>query len=174
MRSRFLTENKWLLRLCSGAARFCGLLLLLGTGVLAAVMAVVTMSDSKGLGAMTEAHSELLLAIPHILFYAFLALILAEFISYLLAEQGEPKWILRHGDKIIYAYVLYTIVMAIISVAQLRAVDREMGPVVSLRERHLWLAFTIAFIVVRILIWIGIAIALRKVVPIIRESKTLV
>jgi hypothetical protein len=137
-------------------------------------MLVVTIFGSTFPGTTDESRYQILINLPTILFTGCVALILAEFISYLLAERGEPKWILRHEDKVIYAYVLYATVMSAIGVAQLRAVDREIGTAVSLREPHLWLALTIAFIVVRMLIWIGIAIVLRKVVPIIRESKTLV
>lgn len=174
MKSRFLTENRGLLRLCAGAARFCGLFALLGTGVLVAVMVVVIVSDARGLDAVEQSRAQLQSAIPHIVFYGFVALILAEFISYLLAEQGEPKWILRHGDKIIFAYVVYATVMSILAVAGLREVDREIGTGASLRDAHLWLAFAIVALIVRMLIWIGIAIVLRKIVPIVRESKTLI
>ena len=52
MGSRFLAENRWLLKLCAGVARFCGLLALLGTGVLIAVMVVVMISERVDLHTM--------------------------------------------------------------------------------------------------------------------------
>jgi ABC-type proline/glycine betaine transport system permease subunit len=173
MESKFLAANRGLLRLCAGVARFCGLFALLGTAVLIAVMIAVTTSDTRSLDAVAESRAQLQATIPHIVFYGFVALMLAEFISYLLAEQGEPKWILRHGDKIIFAYVVYATVMSVIAVAGVRGVEREISPLMP-PHAHLYLAFGIVSIVVRTLIWIGIAIVLRKVVPIIRESKTLV
>jgi hypothetical protein len=172
MGSRFLIENRWLLKLCSDVARFCGLLALLGTGVLVAVTVVVlTMFGSEGSDAAAKSFTRLLTMIPPILFYGFLALILAEFISYLLAEQGEPKWILRQGDTIIYAYVLYSLAVFIYTAPQAASMEGASGMAF---HRVFGLVLFVASGVARVLIWVGIAIVLRKVVPIIRESKTLV
>ncbi len=167
MRSRFIAENRWLLRLCAQVARFCGLLLLLGTGVLVAVMVVFSITMSEGSNAPSS-RSEFLSKVPALLFYGFVALILAEFISYLLAEQGEPKWILRHGDKVIYAYVLYSLAVFVRAAPQAVRVEGASG------MDLLGLALLVASGVVHGLIWVGLAIVLRKVVPIVRESKTLV
>ncbi|MCX5645114.1 MAG: hypothetical protein NTZ17_10600 [Phycisphaerae bacterium] len=153
-------------------ARFCGLFALLGTGVLVAVMFVfLTMFGSEGSDAAAKSSTRLLTMIPPILFYGFLALILAEFISYLLVEQGEPKWILRQGDKIIYAYVLYSFAMFIYAAPQAASMGGASG-----MDFHRVFGFVLFVVsgVVHVLIWVGIAIVLRKVVPIIRESKTLV
>ncbi|MEN6578720.1 MAG: hypothetical protein ABFD90_20410 [Phycisphaerales bacterium] len=169
MKSRFLAENRWLLRLCSNAARFVGLLALLGTGTLLALIVVVAkMSGSIG---TWETLRDPLLAAPLILFYGFLALVFAEFISYLLADEGEPRWILRHGDKVIYAYIVYSLVMTV-QVALRTSNTPEAGGI----DYHsvLNLSLLIVGSVVQVLIWVGIGIVLHKVVPIIRESKTLV
>jgi hypothetical protein len=171
MGSRFLTENRWLLKLCAGVARFCGLLLLFGTGVLIAVVIVLMISERADLHTMVRRLDQFWTATPTLLFYGFLSLIFAEFISYLLAEQGEPKWILRHGDKIIYVYVPYSIVVSI--QVFLPFANREEPSGMSFYHM-LEVAFLAASDVMRILMWIGIAIMLRKLVPIIRESKTLV
>jgi len=170
MKSRFVTENRWLLKLCSEAARFVGLLALLGPTVLIAVFAVAEMSGAMG-PMPPLARNQLLSAAPMIAFYGFIALVFAEFIAYLLASEGEPKWILRHGNKVIYAYILYFIVMTI-HVA-LRTPNtggsRGMDSYPALK-----LLLLIASTGVNVLIWVGIALVLKKVIPIIRESKTLV
>jgi hypothetical protein len=173
MRSEFLTKNKGLLRFCAGVARFCGLFALLGTAVLTAVMIVVTVADSGRHDAVAQSRTQLVMMVPHIVFYGLAALILAEFITYLLAEQGEPKWILRHGDKIIYGYILYVIASWVFYAAHSQGSGATVGGV-PFYDNPLHLALAIAFILVRALIWIGLAIVLRKIVPIIRESKTLV
>jgi len=171
MGSRFLTENRWLLKLCSDVARFCGLLALLGTGVLVAVLVVLMISERVDLHTMAVRLDRFLTMIPPILFYGFLALILAEFISYLLVEQGEPKWILRQGDTIIYAYVLYSLAVFIYTAPQAASMEGASGMAF---HSVFGLVLFVASGVARVLIWVGIAIVLRKVVPIIRESKTLV
>jgi len=174
MKSKFLTENRGLLRLCAGVARFCGLFALLGTAVLIAVMIALTVADSGRHDEVIEPWTQLAMMVPHIIFHGLAALILAEFIAYLLAEQGEPKWILRHGDKIIYGYILYVIASWVFYAACSQGVVRGIAGGVSFRDNPLHLALAIAFILVRALIWIGLAIVLRKIVPIIRGSKTLV
>jgi len=171
MKSRFLTENRALLRLCAGAARFCGLFGLGATGVLVALLLVLTMSGAPGIGAAGIWHVELLTKLPLIAFYSFVALVLAEFISFLLAGEGEPKWILRHGDKIIYAYVVYFIVVSIQVALQTRAAAEVPG--VSFSHVLRWV-FVGASVALHALIWLGIALVLRKLVPMIKESKTLV
>jgi hypothetical protein len=155
-------------------ARIGGFLLLLATIVLAGVLAVMTISGSTVSEAADDFRYGVLVNLPKLLFAGFMALVLSEFISYLLAEQGEPKWILRHADKIIYAYVLYVTGISVHAMVLLHGVYQEIGTAGSLRECYIALALTLAFIVVRMLIWIGIAVVLRKVVPIVRESKTLV
>lgn len=171
MKSRFLTENRWLLKLCSEAARFVGLLALLGTGVLMAMLVVGQMSGAMDSNVLEKSRDQLLTMAPTIAFYGFLALAFAELISYLLASEGEPKWILRHGNKVIYAYILYFIVGTIYvalrtpNTEELRGIDFH---------GVLNLLLLIASTGVKVLIWIGIALVLQKVVPIIRESKTLV
>jgi len=174
MRSKFLTKNTGLLRLCAGVARFCGLFALLGTAVLTAVMIVLTVADSGRHDAVHQSPTQLVMTVPHIVFYGLAALILAEFIAYLLAEQGEPKWILRHGDKIIYGYILYVVANWVFYAACSQGVERGIAGGAPFRDSPLLLALAIASLLVRTLIWIGIAIVLRRIVPILRESKTLV
>jgi len=171
MKSRFLTENRGLLRLCGGAARFCGLFGLGAVGVLVALLLFLTMSGAPGTVSAGNWHVELLTKLPLIAFYSFVALVFAEFISFLLAGEGEPKWLLRHGDKIIYVYVLYFIVVSIQVALQTRAGAEVPG--VGSSHVFRWV-FVGASVALHALIWLGIALALRKVVSIVRESKTLV
>ncbi|MBN2130323.1 MAG: hypothetical protein JW741_12545 [Sedimentisphaerales bacterium] len=171
MESRFLTENRTLLRLCAGAARFCGLSGLGAIGVLVALLLVLTLSAGPGIGAAGPWRVDLLTKLPLIAFCSFVALVFAEFISFLLADEGEPKWLLRHGDKIIYAYVLYFIVVSIQVALQTPAAAEVPG--VGLSRVFRWV-FVGASVALHALIWLGIALVLRKVVSIVRESKTLV
>ncbi len=169
MTSKFLVDNRWLLKLCSGVARFFGLLALLGTGVLLTLF--IAVEGITGESTPAEARSQLVAMLPAIAFYGFFALIFAEFLSYLLAGEGEPKWVLRHGSKIIYAYVLY-LIAATVYVA-LRAPNTAHATGIDFRH-VLTLSLLVASTAVKALIWIGIGIVLQRVVPIIRESKTLV
>lgn len=171
MKSRFLAENRWLLKLCSDVARFVGLLALLGPAVLIGVVVVVQMSAAMGSNTLGKSLSLLLASALMLAFYGFIALVFSEFIRYLLAEEGEPKWVLRHGSKIIYAYIPYCIGMTIYMAH--RTANAQ-----ALRGTEFYSAMNLSLLIasttVRVMIWVGIALALQKVVPIIRESKTLV
>lgn len=169
MTSKFLADNRWLLKLCSEAARFCGLLALFGTGVLVALFIVMKMAMGESM--LERSLDQLVTTVPAIAFYGFLALIFAEFITYLLAGEGEPKWILRHGSKVIYAYVLYFIAATIHAALHTPATA---GPERTDFHGVFLLSLLIVSTGVKTLIFIGIGIVLQKVVPIIRESKTLV
>jgi hypothetical protein len=169
MTSKFLIDNRWLLKLCSEAARFCGLLALFGTGVLVTLFVVMGMMMGESMP--EQSRDQLIATVPTIAFYGFLALIFAEFISYLLAGEGEPKWILRHGSKVIYAYVVYFIAATVHMVLQ----TPNTGGLERTDLQHIFsLSLLVVSTGVKTLIWIGIGILLQKVVPIIRESKTLV
>jgi len=168
MKSNFLVGNSFFLRFCANAARFIGLLSLLFAGVLAALLIIFrVMSGARGPNSMEESLHAILTKLPTIIFIGFVALITAEFISFLLTSKDEPKWILRHGDKIIYGYAAYLIIMHIYISMQTPNPEELPNSLIHIVRFH-------GVSVVRILIWIGIAITLRKVVRIIKESKTLV
>lgn len=171
MKSRFLAENRWLLKLCSEVARFAGLLALLGPAVVIAVLVVGEMSGAVGSNVVGKSLPLLVATALMIAFYGFLALVFSEFIRYLLAEEGEPTWILRYGSKVIYAYIPYCIGMTIY-MADRTANAQTLRGTEFYSVMHL--SLLIASTAVKVLIWVGIALVLQKVVPIIRESKTLV
>ena len=172
MKHRFFAENRGFLKLCSDMARFYGVLCLILAGVVV-LFAILAVSGSMG----TEHRTRWLTTfgpftrIPILALRGLLALVVAEFISYLIADEGKPKWLLRHGDLVIYAYVCFLLVLAIRT--------GFFPPAVSGSAVHyssnlgLGLIGLLSTAAVA-LMWIGIGITLRKVLPIIRESKTLV
>ena len=171
MKRNFLTENRRLLQLSSNIARFYGLLALLGTGVLIVTLLIAVTSGAMDASVMVMMRTELFPKVPIIVFYGFAALIIADFMSFLVTSEDEPKWILKHGDKIIYVYVLYCIIGAVF---RIMPSGRTEELLVLNFSRILDLTFFGLRTAARVLIWVGIAITLRKIVPIIKESKTLV
>jgi hypothetical protein len=173
MKQHFIADNRRFLKLCSGMARFYGVLCLIVAGGMVALLVLSAISGSAG-----AEHRERWIAafqpvtrIPLAVLQGLLALIVAEFISYLLADEGKPKWLLRHGDIVIYAYACFLLVLAI-----------RIGflpPTVSGAAPHSpfnagLAVFGLLSMAAVALMWVGIGITLRKVLPIIRESKTLV
>jgi len=173
--NEFIEKNRRFLKFCSDMARFYGLLLLGSTGIIVAIFVILVISCSmepEMLRKVIRTQTQTLSRMPIMVFHGFLALVVAEFISYLLVREGEPKWILKNGDKIIYAYVLFNIVMII-------RVFSYMSTTSALTIRGLY--DLIFFLVLgllgggaRVLMWIGIGITLKKVLPTIKESKLLV
>jgi hypothetical protein len=169
MRSSFVVENRGFLKLCSGAARFYGLFLLSVCGVFVAVaigMMVAGVIDAHTLRKWIDV--QLLSGGLTLVSGGFLSLVLAEFISYVLDGEGEPKWILRNGDKIVYAYVVFCAVISFLTVVHM---SRRLGPT---GLSFLPVMFAVVHDVTKPLILIGFAITLKRVLPIIRESKLLV
>jgi hypothetical protein len=168
MKSGFLNENRRFLKLCSRMARLYGVLCLIVAGGIVVLLIVGLVSDSPVAG-FTLTRTQISWALPRVTFHGLLALLAAEFIGYLLAGGGEPRWLLRHGAKIIYAYAVSLVVMSvythlyIVSDATARGLARFGHGV-----------FGILFTAAAALMWIGIGITLHKVIPIIKESKTLV
>jgi len=168
MKPNFLVGNSFLPRFCANVARFVGLLSLLFAGVVVALLIIFrAMPGARDPNSMDDSLHTILTKLPTIILIGFGALIIAEFISFLLTSKDEPKWILRHGDKIIYGYVAHLIIMHIYISMQTGNPEEPPNSLIHVVQFH-------GVSVMRILILIGIAIILRKVVRIIKESKTLV
>jgi hypothetical protein len=156
------------LRLCSNVCRFCGFLALFGVFVLTVLMLFGVGSGAIGHAGMEAANAQPLSRLSQIVFSGLLLLVVAEFFSFLLASEDRPKWILRHGDKIIYAYILYFILLA--GYNAVRGLDMgDLGPI-EFRD-VIGYSLPIMSVGLKALIWGGMAVALRRVISIIGESK---
>jgi hypothetical protein len=173
MKQHFIADNRRFLKLCSDMARFYGLLCLAGTGVVVALLVLLEISDSAGAEHRQRWMTtfQVLTRVPLIVLRGLLALVVADFISYLIADEGKPRWLLRHGDTVMYAYACVLLALTI-----------RIGfftPTISGSAPHSPLsaglgAFGLLSAAGVALMWVGIGIILRKLLPIIHESKTLV
>ncbi len=174
MKSRFVAKNRLFLKLCSNGARFCGLLLLFFVGIVVAIPifgvvfgAMETSILKQWFGLQMGSH------LLTLVLAGLLLLALAEFLLYVMEDQGEPKWILRHADKILYVYAVLVTVASIRVLAYMWARPMPAGSG-SDSSSFIPVVFMVIPAVVHPLILIGLGITLRKILPIIRESKTLV
>jgi hypothetical protein len=172
MKHHFFTENRGFLKLCSDMARFYGVLCLILAGVVV-LFAILEVSGSMGAEHRTRWMTAFqpFTRIPIVALRGLLALVVAEFISYLTADEGKPKWLLRHGDKIMYAYAIFLLVLTVRTDFFPPAGPGSAADLSSNWGLGLLTLLSTAAVA---LMWIGIGITLRKVLPIIRESKTLV
>jgi hypothetical protein len=99
-----------------------------------------------------------------------IALLLAQLVRYMLDTDYTPNWVLRSGDKILYVYATLLIGQnALIYYALRVGLLGKQGP------GHLLLAQPLVVpLVVKILILVGLGQILRRIIPVIEESKTLV
>jgi hypothetical protein len=102
-----------------------------------------------------------------------LALMVAQLLRFILAEKTRPGWLLRNGEKVLYlaiAIVLFNAIPAWHLGNILRVEDYVTTLALSLGglSPHLLLAAA------RLMILIALAQALRRVMPMIEESKSII
>ena len=160
--NEFIEKNKGLLRTYCVAARIIGWVLLITTGT----WMVSTLSGYSSFS--------LPFVMPITIFIRILVglviLGVAQFIRYLFETEYKPGWILRHGEKILYLYAA----LRIIRITFLFFVDaKRMGDPIYYSPWGFLEANGLP-VVASALILVGLAQILRRVMPIIEESKSLV
>ena len=95
---------------------------------------------------------------------------LAQFVRYLYESEYQPGLILRHGDKVLYLYALGLILSPIHHYYFQMKVTGYDG-IVSLL---FFLSAAIVPAIARALIFVGMAKILKRMMPMVEESKTLV
>jgi hypothetical protein len=100
-----------------------------------------------------------------------LALGVTQLIWYLLGTDHRPGWILRHADKLLYVYTVimlgYYIWMCIYELNITRAWDTNVEFIIRI-------LVAVVFVAVKILALVGLAQILKRLLPVIEESRTLV
>jgi hypothetical protein len=160
--NEFIEKNKGLLKFYCIAARIIGWVLLITAGKW-------TVSSLSGYSSFS-----IPFVMPITIFIRILiGLVLlgvAQFIRYLFETEYKPGWILCHGEKILYLYAA----LRVIRIAFLFFVDaKRMGDSIYYSPWGFLEANGLP-VVASALILVGLAQILRRVMPIIEESKTLV
>ncbi len=167
--NEFIEKNKPLLRSYSIITRIIGWLLLIGAIVVPIVQPL------SGLSASSEHRSFwiYLLCQQIILGYLLIAIVLlglAQFVRYLSESEYRPGLILRHGGKVLYIYAVALIASPFLTFYfEMRAY----GYAGTLGSFDYLLALNLPD-VARGLIFIGIAKVIKRMMPMVEESKTLV
>ena len=109
------------------------------------------------------------------IFPGLFVLMIAQFLQYLIDRDYRPGWLLRHGDKVLYLNVAMYIIQIF------RTLQAPSQFLVRFEDAHQYIMFFSSTTVPRLLklmvvifILLGLATALRRMTPIIDESKTLV
>ena len=168
----FIQKNKKLLNFYYTALRLSGwILLTLGTCSYAIIIAI---ARNLGVEAVSVTAVNMPLKSLHLILFGLLGLGIAQLIQYISDPNSKPGFILRHGNKFLYVYVILTLIVMVMrnvyAVKYLTNVDVRNAQV-------LFFATSITSFVLfaaKALILIGVAQFLKRVMPIIQESKTLV
>jgi len=164
----FIEKNRRLLKIYCVAARTIGWVLL----IVAAVIAVVKLFS--GFSGDEQHRSYMLYRMCQQLTLSFvlLGLVLlglAQFVRYLSENDYQPGWILRHGDKVLYLYAAALIIDPVLNYYFLTLIRN-----VSAGSLFLYFLSAVLPAVAKGLIFVGMAQALQRIVPMAEESKTLV
>jgi hypothetical protein len=115
----------------------------------------------------------------HITFLGLFGIGLAQLVRYLLDPSYVPGFILRHSNKFIYAYVILSLSQSwsqVVIFIHSFPIVKEIEPFVM--QHNFFVisnsAIYAIFYVAKCLILIGFAQLLKRIIPIIQESRTLV
>ena len=172
MLGEFVGGNERFLRLCCNLARFMGLFLL---GVFVIVVPIsLLFAIMNGFHPLMLQESSRTIAsmIGHVLFSGIFLLGIEQLIRCVIEPDFKGNWILHYADKITYAYAGYLFCYFVYSSFRVYGMNLSMGGDMA----FLWWNVIPSgiFTFIRILIWVGMGQLLKRLLPIIRESKTLV
>ena len=164
----FIEQNRRLLKTCCVAAKIFGWLLLL-FGSLATVGHSFALMTRIGKWDLFYDYFE---SMPWNVIggvaFGVLALGVGQFIRFVIDEDCRPGWILRNAQQILYVYAVFVGVFIIIM------------SVMAFPNWENWGEITIRLLgrtihgAGKILLLIGIALVLKRIMPVIEESRTLV
>jgi hypothetical protein len=165
----FIEKNRPLLRSYCIITRIIGWLLLIGAVVVPIVQSL------SGLSASSKHRSFwIYLRFEQIILgYLILGLVLlglAQFVRYLYESEYRPGLILRHGGKVLYIYAVALIASPFL-ILYFRMRAYGYAGIVNLIEHLLGVNLPD---IAKALIFIGMAKVLKRMMPMIEESKTLV
>jgi len=163
----FFVKNEGLLKFYCIVARITGWLVL-SVGCLAAASHSLALYSRIG---NREALQAYLLQVPWGMIVNFipagiLALGVAQFIRYLFDSDYQQGWILRYGQQILCLWAAVYCVWAYLV---------EIGFISPATTKSWWrLIFLLPFLGAKVLALVGLGQILRRVIPVIDESRTLV
>jgi hypothetical protein len=166
----FIEKNRALLRLYCVVACIFGWLLLIG-GAFWFIISIRLVDISN------NERPDILLHLIASLFYDFtlpglMALAVMQCIRYLFESERKPGVILRNGDKILYMYAIFLVVKTHpkyfwYTAWYAQIIESEASRLVFMQP---FLLPTVA----KVLILVGLGQIIRRLMPVIEESKTLV
>jgi len=174
--NEFIKQNRRLLKFYCIAAQIFGWVLICGGTIWFLLFVLVTLAVSDAAGTIGWPYTSENFAYASTSFVfefilpGLIALLVAQLIRYTLETEYKPSWILRYGDKVLYVYSALLIGQNILMYYFLR--NELLGKYGS--GHLLFIQPSIVPLAAKILILVGLGQILRRILPVIEESKTLV
>ena len=174
--NEFIEKNKVLLKVFRTTATIVGFVLIFGGGF----WFVCLFSGNKiKLEKQDIILADIILFASSSLIYGFaltglVILGISQFIKYICESESKAGYLVRNGDKVLYIYAVFMVLKTICSYVW--HVDVKFAGAIgeSGFARTLFLQAYILPTLAKVLILIGIGIILRRIIPVIEESRTLV
>ena len=169
--NEFLKQNRRLLKFYCTAALIIGWLLIAG-GFLWFIPAITSLNLNdiyKAADAILYVTSAMLF---DFLLPGLIALGVVQFIRYLFEDTNKPGCILRNADRFFYMYAVFLIARTYLQYSWNSVWYAEV--IESETSRLLFIQPFLLPTVAKVLILIGLGQILRRIIPVIEESKTLV
>jgi len=170
----FFVQNKSLLTFYRKLARSVGWVLLAGGLIwfLVFIFWILAAKDAAGDLPLPGLHANILYAITSFLndfaLPGLIALVLSRLLQFIMVSDDKGGWILRQGHWILYGFAIVIVGEVILKMSLMPE---------TLDPDSLGLVFVSPLLVpmlARILILVGLGQILRRIIPVIEESKTLV
>jgi len=172
--NEFIEKNRRLLRFYCVAARIVGWVLLIGGFIwfLAFIFWILAAKDAAGDPPLPGLHANIVYAITSFFndfaLPGLIALGLSRLLQFIMESDDKGGWILRRGHWILYGFATVIVGEVILKMSLMPE---------TLDPDSLGLVFVSPLLVpmlAKILIVVGLGQILRRIMPVIEESKTLV
>jgi len=166
MSNAVVEQSKQSLRIYGSVLRIVGWLVLVGATAYAVVGFVEIISkrtsEVKELFFLMALSSEVGACILGVIILG-----LAQLLRYLFTDLNRPGWILRHGHWILYIYAIVVVSQIVIRYFYLMLL-------VHCPEWYVLLIPEIVIPAAKVLMLVGLGFILKRIMPIIKEARTLV
>ena len=172
--NEFIKKNRRLLKIyCFLAKLFGGILIFLGCKAVIA-HSLVLISSASDISSFLDFFKNVPWVVISFLPTGYLILGLSQFIRYLSDDEYQPGWILRNAVQFVYLYAfVLTVILTISCVIECSLIECDRYPDQWYKIASRILSF-VFYGGGKVLLLVGLGQVIRRVMPVIEESKTLV
>jgi hypothetical protein len=163
-----LKQNEHYLRFSGQVAQFLGLffLFVIFAGALLFLSGVVWGNSPSKYYTMALKQGAIW-SIAKVVFSALFLLGISQFIKCLVDVDFKPNWIFRNSITLIYVYVCFLLISYVSSLVHAKNTLDNSGH----DRAYFMVLMPIGIVAIRMFIWITFAFILKRILPIIQESK---